>query len=152
MILLRDRILAELKASFPEMATIIPFVGKFSEDAEGNLSYVSPALILATPGMIEAPQGFEPWEMQVEFSIAVAVKGASAEETDRAGWTLATEVGNKVYRNCWGFAQQIEVTPAVITGITKNARFKRDGAPTGQHYWLVDFHHFATFDTLLKGK
>lgn len=153
MILIRNVIVETLKAQFPGMATVVPYVGRrFGDQEEGGVSYVAPALFVCAVDMFEAPREFDPWEMQLQFSIAVIVKAAKATERDEQGWTLAQKVGQLVYRNCWGYQKQINLTPAKIDGITKNEQRNVDGEPTGISYWLVNFHHFANFDFLLKGK
>ena len=152
MIFVRDKIVETMKAAFPEFGdNIRPYTGRFGELQDPAVSYTAqPALVVAALPMIEAPKEVDPWPLQVNFGIVCMTKAARASDADKLGWMLATQVGRIVYRNCWGFTRQMEITPAVIESIQKQERLDERGIPTGVWYWTVLFHNYTTFDIVLR--
>lgn len=150
MIVIRQRIIDTIKGEFPALGeSVRAFTGRFDATQEGQLSYGAPAIILAILPVTEAPKEVDPWPLQLSFGAAVIAKAPKASDADKMGWTMALQVAKIVYRNCWGFQNGMDITPAVIDSIQKNEQVNPQGVPTGVYYWTVQFHNFATFEVVL---
>lgn len=147
---IRDAIVATLKAKFPSMEQgIKPFTGLLDERKESQIVYPAPGLIVCAISIQEAPDTVAPWELRCNLGIVVTVKNPRAIERDTEGWQLAIKAANVVYRNTWGISQ-MNIRPAVIVGIQKNEQIRPDGTPTGVNYWTILFYNWIKFEALLR--
>lgn len=145
--LIRGRIVKALKDRFPEMAdSIKPFAALLDEQGDQQVSFSAPGILVAILPVQEAPEQI-PYDLRANWGLVVSVKGGGALARDVAGWKLAVEAAQVVYRNCW--QMQGMVTPAILTSLTKNDVRDAQGTPTGSNYWTVTFYNYIKFEAVI---
>jgi hypothetical protein len=145
--ILRTAVVATLTAKHPDM-NVEPFFGLLNEDTDKQISYNSPAILVCALGAAEAPEEIAPWELDAQMGLVVTVKAASMAERDRIGWDYCIKVANTVYACTWGLTQ-LHIRPAKITVLRKNEQRDKEGVPTGQAYWTIQFTNLIKFELLL---
>lgn len=147
---LRAKIVKALQSAFPAMKeSIIPYKGLLDETLEQEISYKAEAIMVCIIDCNEAPEDKDPWPLQANFGVIVVVNETSAAKRDERGWQLTMEVSKWIWRNCWGYAREMDVTPAKITGIRKSTRIDPSGVPTGLDYWTITFSNLVQTDVAI---
>lgn len=146
---LRAKITAYLQAAFPELRESIAEFHGLESVREGEAPLKAGGILVCAIDAVEGPEEHDPWPLELNYAAVIAVQAASAVERDIEGWKLALKVGVFIWRNCWGYAREIQVTPAVIKGMRKNVQRDAEGRLTGVAYWTIEFSNLTTTEVAL---